>query len=932
MGTYFKPYCYIAATYATWHNRLGHVGHQALEKMIQISKPSDFNCYTCDRTNRKERKPQLSSSTVLYTSKLKALEHIQMDILYHPLTRNTCKSSVIMIDMFSRYVYIAEIIEETTEHLIYILRNFIVNVQSKPKFITTDRAPCFSSNRFDEWLRTNSILLSFCSPNKHEGNAYAERVIQTLKNKAISLLNHSRLIDIFYFDAIDYATILYNRTYHSSISTTPFEKLHSSSLTVKDYDRFLTFGSTIFFENNGVGLFLGFCSRSTSGTIKILNSSKKIIRRNLLSIKWDETFMSRYLLPTLSDYFRSSNEFIEISQPLNPSEADLNCQGDDNNSVSNSTLPSEDNTNKNSQNISYLTIAKVQESFEDINLEIPDRLIDAIKHKDSTLWIEAAISEINKLRDFRTYNLVTRSKVPPGVKILPTRFVFNRKRDGRITARLVAGGHRQLTTLFGIYFGSPTSTSLSLKLFLLNCVQKEYIIIPVDFTGAYLNAILSKRIYLSLPKGFSNLNMFNENLILELNKSLYGLRESGRLWYESIAALLIKIGFKRSKFDPCIFYHTKEEICVLIYVDDCLFAGRNIDTINKSITIINRTYKLKRSELTDFFGFNIRQNYPKPLITISSSKYIYKCLEEIDLIDCKPCDTPAVKYDRFKEDPLTKQPFKEFLGRLLWINKFRPDISFAVHFLCCVANKASEKDWIALKRVFRYLKGSIDKVYFIRKNKGEVQTINVFTDASHQDLPKGHSTGSTFIFYGLSLIHQFSRKQTLISTSTYESEALEVVRATKEVLYIRGIMKELGNKPEETANIFTDCKILLHNVLTDLVSKRSKHFQTKIWFLKQNLGWNVIKLLKIPGDNNLADMGTKALDRIKFRKYSEIIFEEESLIAYLGRCDRIKQSSQPIKAPYEEDLNPDKTLVKYNEEYEKDEHFDIVQLLFNMQH
>ena len=82
------------------------------------------------------------------------------------------------------------------------------------------------------------------------------------------------------------------------------------------------------------------------------------------------------------------------------------------------------------------------------------------------------------------------------------------------------------------------------------------------------------------------------------------------------------------------------------------------------------------------------------------------------LSDSKPTATPVATNLRFSElDELTNEPYREFLGKLLWIVNVRPDIIYATHILSTVAHKPTKVAWITLKRVFRYLSGTIDLTF-----------------------------------------------------------------------------------------------------------------------------------------------------------------------------------------------------------------------------
>ena len=206
-----------------------------------------------------------------------------MDIAYHPATRTGSKHTVIFIDTHSRYVFAVELVDLSSEKLQRAFVDFVVHVQKRPKIVVTDRASCFTSTQFTDFMRREGIQLKYCSPNKHQGNAYAERVIGTLKRKALALLNFSRLTSIFYGDAFMHAIMLYNRTIHSSTNIAPLSSLQGKDITLKDLQQFKIFGSTVFYEKGNLGLYIGHDERSTSGTIKIVSAYKTLIPRDILS-------------------------------------------------------------------------------------------------------------------------------------------------------------------------------------------------------------------------------------------------------------------------------------------------------------------------------------------------------------------------------------------------------------------------------------------------------------------------------------------------------------------------------------------------------------------------------------------------------------------------------------------------------------------------
>lgn len=89
-------------------------------------------------------------------------------------------------------------------------------------------------------------------------------------------------------------------------------------------------------------------------------------------------------------------------------------------------------------------------------------------------------------------------------------------------------------------------------------------------TGAYLNADIDREIFLQQPLGYS----VGPNYCLKLKKGLYGLKQSGRLWYLKIKSILFELGFKKVQIENNIFYNSDRSLIVGVYVDDLKILGR----------------------------------------------------------------------------------------------------------------------------------------------------------------------------------------------------------------------------------------------------------------------------------------------------------------------------------------------------------------------
>ena len=130
-----------------------------LSKMLYIPIPKDFDCVTCNQTNRKERMPKLSQNTLHDRENLEVGDHVQLDIMYHTESRIKIKFSLIIIGVKGKFVVTGELKDLTTDSIIIAFNLYVIKVQKRPKIITTDRASCFDSEKFASFVRNQGIFI-----------------------------------------------------------------------------------------------------------------------------------------------------------------------------------------------------------------------------------------------------------------------------------------------------------------------------------------------------------------------------------------------------------------------------------------------------------------------------------------------------------------------------------------------------------------------------------------------------------------------------------------------------------------------------------------------------------------------------------------------------------------------------------------------------
>ena len=96
----------------------------------------------------------------------------------------------------------------------------------------------------------------------------------------------------------------------------------------------------------------------------------------------------------------------------------------------------------------------------------------------------------------------------------------------------------------------------------------------MDFAGAFLFPYLKEEIYMKIPQFYEADKKFDNNVMLLLKKSQYGLKQASREWYLALSEALQKIGFKQAKLelDQCLFYHKELDVYLCVHVDDCFLS------------------------------------------------------------------------------------------------------------------------------------------------------------------------------------------------------------------------------------------------------------------------------------------------------------------------------------------------------------------------
>ena len=439
------------------------------------------------------------------------------------------------------------------------------------------------------------------------------------------------------------------------------------------------------------------------------------------------------------------------------------------------------------------------------SLSDPDTLsweqaMNDTEHLDE--WMAAALKEISSLELHGTWILDDQNNATS--KILPGTWVFRIKRapDGTIIkfkARYCVRGDLQ-TEQHETY--APVVGWSTIRLFLILSLLLHWTTKSIDFSQAFVQAMLKNPVWIHLPRGFHTNE--GDKKCLKLVKSLYGLAEAPRLWYLHLFnALINKLGFVQSKIDACLLM--KDGMMIVVFVDDCAISYRNEADYIKFIADLRAlSFELtEEGEFSKFLGINFA--FKDNTVHMTQTGLIDRIAAATGLTDSNPNHTPthqeALGKDINGSAMTDTWSYRSVVGMLLYLStNTRPDIAFAVSQVARFSNNPKQSHATAVKTIIRYLVGTRDKGTLVTPT-GKLD-IKLYVDADFAGLFKVEAeadpdsarsrTGYILLLGGFPLVWK-TQLQTKIALSTLEAEYTALSSSIRALIPIRELLFEIAH-------------------------------------------------------------------------------------------------------------------------------------------
>lgn len=868
-----------------WHRRLAHRNLADIRRMraegIKIKDCSHSDdCEACIK-GKMARRPFPKKATPTEAP----LDCIACD-LCGPIQVESVRRKKYVItftDLYSRHTEV-EFLRKKSEAAA-ASKNYIEKLKTqfgrKPKAFRTDRGTEFLNESMESYLKKEGIKMQHTVGYAAEQNGVAERKNRTLMEAARSMLTESDLPKCLWAEAVATAAYTFNRIVNKN-GKTPYELMHGMKPPKIAYHEF---GCDVYamvpdekrrklddkaekmkfvgYDENAKGYRLvnAYGQIHISREVRFLENTPKPQEDN--DFEWIVTGNSNEEEEEIFDE-KSNYEFNDTQGE----EDDFYSQEEETQEeeVQHEIVLPRRSTRVTRQvkPYQYGDRAPFFYSASCKREPEPRTFTEAINSTHSNEWLEAMNDELDAIEENQTWEVVD---LPHGRRAIGSKWVFKTKLNengaaGERKARLVAQGFSQK---FGEDYDevfAPVARTATLRMLLSVAGKRNYSVNHYDIKTAFLNGTLKEEVFMKQPPGFQN-----GSKVLRLKKSLYGLKQSARVWNQTLHEQLEVNGCKQNQTDKCLYVRKQDgKVCYLIiHVDDILVATNSQQLEHQIMGSIAKKFELKNlGGVKHYLGIDIERLDGK--FFISQPRYIDTIVEAASLEDAKiskhPLDTGYQKQEGELLD--TNEEFRKLIGMLLYlVTNTRPDIAASVSILSKNVQKPRDNDMLEVKRVIRYLKGTRDLKLQLNDTK-QVEVLHAYSDASWaEDKDDRKSTTGYYCSVNGGAISWSSRKQNIVTLSSCEAEYVALTETCKEVTWLREIASAFEIKNNGPTTIFTDSQSCIAIIENQKFSNRTKHIDARYHFIKDQVGSGRIKLIYCPTNDNIADLMTKPLGFIK---------------------------------------------------------------------
>ncbi|GJY75969.1 retrovirus-related pol polyprotein from transposon TNT 1-94, partial [Tanacetum coccineum] len=494
-----------------------------------------------------------------------------------------------------------------------------------------------------------------------------------------------------------------------------------------------------------------------------------------------------------------------------------------------------------------LTAASISEClFADFLSEIePKKVSEALKHPG---WIDAIQEELNQFYRNKVWTLVP---LPYEKIAIGSKWVFRNKKDEHGTttknkARLVAQWYSQEEGIDYDETFAPVARMEAIRIFLAFATYMKFKVYQIDVKSTFLNG-------------------------------------------------------KLGRIDNTLFiYKSKGEVLLIqVYVDDIIFGSTSYKLCKHFEKLMTKKFEMSMmGELTYFLGLQIKQGDKG--ISICQEQYTKNLLKKYEIFDSSSVKTPMVPPNNLGPDLVGKSvnetSYRGMIGSLMYLTATRPDIQFSIVLCIRYQSNPKESRLIAVKRILRYLKGTIGMYY----PKCSGFDLKGYSDSDYAgcNMDRKSTSGSCQIL-GKKLVCWSAKKQQTVAMSSAEAEYVVVVGCCASILWMKSQLSDYDIHYKMVPIFYDNTSVIaISNNL--ILHSRTKHIDIRYHFIRDHILKGDIELHFISTKYQLADIFTKPLDEPTFTRLKAKLGMEfwSTVVA----SDPFPSTDEPEKRPLKEFL------------------------------
>ena len=588
------------------------------------------------------------------------------------------------------------------------------------------------------------------------------------------------------------------------------------------------------------------------------------------------------------------------------------------------------------------------------SIPLPKSYREAVTGPYRRYWIEAIRVELENLLSRKVWR---EERKPDGCRAIPGKYVWKVKPDdkGNIRkwkARWIVQGFRQRAGHDYDKTFASVANIVTVRCLLAIACELGWEVHQMDVRAAYLCTKIEEHVkmYIKCPDGYS----LPEGLDARLLGGLYGTKQGGALWAALRTKVLKRLGYTQSLADPSLYTktHNGKRLILCCIVDDFVITGHK-EAILEFKTLISKEW-----EMTDegrlFWCLNLRvtRDMQRGLLKVDQGQYVQEILQRFSMETCNPRQLPmverpilsSVKSPDFssKSKSATSKtvccshsfPYASALGCLLYLRLTRPDALVAISILARFLQNPLPQHWTAVKELFKYLKGSINRGLLYRSSGltlNDEWTITLWVDSDYATsdpdtrrsragylgyLNKNLVTFNSALQRGKNLpIFDDGIRESFpgvvfkptamdgeplpsMATNTCAAEYMALSLAVKEIIWLYMLLKTMGIKIQKPIVVYEDNRSTMKIATNATALKRTKSIDIRHHFLREHVEQGTITIKPISTAEQRADIMTKVLGKQLFMRFRDMITSDIDLTGAdkrtCAKCARVFPSRNKL--------------------------------------